>query len=53
MTFACDSIWSHEFHSCERFTHMISFMIYYRLKNVAGDSIKRVTRVRVVGRVSI
>ena len=53
MTFVRDSNWSHEFHSCERFTHMISFMIYYLLKYVAGGSIRRVTRGRVVGRVSI
>jgi len=47
MTFARDSIWTHEFHSCERFTYMISFMIYYWLKYVASDSIRRVTRVRL------
>ena len=48
-----DSSRSHEFHSCERFTHMISCMIYYWLKYVVSDSIRRVTRVRDVGRVSI
>jgi len=53
MTFAYDSIWSHECYSFERFTNMISFMIYDWLKIVAGNSIRRVTRVRVVGRVSI
>jgi len=40
MTFARDSIRSHEFHSCECFTHMISFMIYYWLKYVVDDSIR-------------
>jgi len=53
MTLAYDSICSHKFHSCEYFTHMISFMIYNWLRYVAGDSIKRVTMVRVLGRVSI
>jgi len=32
---------------------MITFLIYYWLKYVGGDSIKRVTRVRVVGIISI
>jgi len=32
---------------------MISFMIYHRLKYVADDAIRRVTRVWVVERVSI
>ena len=40
MTFVHDSFLSHKFHSCEYFTHMISFMIYYWLRYVAGDSIR-------------
>jgi len=53
MTFVCETIWSDEFHLCVLFTNMIRFMIYYWLKHVASDSIRRVSRVRVVRRVAI
>jgi len=36
MTFARHSIWGHVLHSCECFTHMINFIIYYWLRYVPG-----------------